>query len=84
MLFRSATEAAGKVTEKAAGDGRTPEQTVEGYLKALQEHRFSDAFEERLAWMRQITRQRATPLLPISTERGVAEQIRDLLGGARR
>lgn len=44
---------------------------------------FQAAFEERLEWLRTITRQRSTPLLPISTERGVAEQIRDLLGGAR-
>jgi len=42
---------------------------------------FSSEFHKRLEWMRRITRQRETPLLPISTERGVAEQIRDLLGG---
>ncbi len=40
---------------------------------------FSQAFQERLKWMKHITRQRATPLLPISTEFDVAEQIRDLL-----
>jgi len=45
---------------------------------------FSEEFRKRLEWMRRITRQRQTPLLPISTERGVAEQVRDLLGGARR
>ena len=45
---------------------------------------FTKEFRQRLEWMQQITRQRQTPLLPISTERGVAEQVRDLLGGARR
>ena len=40
---------------------------------------FSQAFQERLEWMKHITRQRSTPLLPISTEFDVAEQIRDLL-----
>ena len=45
---------------------------------------FSDEFNHRLEWMRHITRQRSTPLLPICTDRGVAEQIRDLLGGGAR
>jgi len=40
---------------------------------------FSEAFQKRLEWMKHITRQRATPLLPISTEFDVAEQIRELL-----
>jgi len=40
---------------------------------------FNQAFQERLEWMRHITRQRQTPLIPLSTERDVAEQIRDLL-----
>lgn len=46
--------------------------------------RFNRSFYERLEWMKHVTRQRSTPLLPISTERGVAEQIRDLMGRARR
>jgi uncharacterized protein (DUF58 family) len=40
---------------------------------------FNREFQERLEWMRHITRQRRTPLIPLSTERDVAEQIRDLL-----
>jgi len=40
---------------------------------------FNKEFLQRLDWMRHITRQRQTPLIPLSTERGVAEQIRDLL-----
>ena len=40
---------------------------------------FNREFQERLEWMRHITRQRQTPLIPISTERDVAAQIRDLL-----
>jgi uncharacterized protein (DUF58 family) len=45
---------------------------------------FNEEFLRRLEWMRHITRQRKTPLIPISTERDVAEQVRDLLGGTRR
>lgn len=45
---------------------------------------FNEEFRQRLEWMRHITRQRQTPLIPISTERGVAEQVRDLLGRSRR
>ena len=40
---------------------------------------FNREFQERLEWMRHITRQRQTPLIPLSTERDVAAQIRDLL-----
>lgn len=40
---------------------------------------FHEQFEERLDWMRHMTRQRETPLLPISTARDVALQLRDLL-----
>jgi uncharacterized protein (DUF58 family) len=40
---------------------------------------FNEAFRQRLEWMRHITRQRQTPLIPLSTERDVAEQLRDLL-----
>jgi uncharacterized protein (DUF58 family) len=40
---------------------------------------FNEDFMQRLEWMRHITRQRQTPLIPLSTERGVAEQIRDML-----
>jgi len=45
---------------------------------------FNEEFRQHLEWMRHITRQRQTPLIPISTERGVAEQVRDLLGRSRR
>jgi uncharacterized protein (DUF58 family) len=41
---------------------------------------FSREFQQRLEWMRHITRQRQTPLIPLSTARGVAEQLRELLG----
>lgn len=44
---------------------------------------FTGEFEAHLAWMRHITRQRATPLLPISTSRDVTEQLRQLLGSSR-
>jgi len=55
-------------------DGRNPR------LRAV----FNEEFQQRLDWMRHVTRQRQTPLIPISTEFGVAEQVRDLLGGIRR
>jgi hypothetical protein len=54
--------------------------TGESRLRA----KFRREFQERLEWMRHITRQRKTPLLPISTERDVAVQIRDLLKVRRR
>lgn len=41
---------------------------------------FRREFQERLEWMRHITRQRQTPLIPLSTERGAAEQLRGQLG----
>jgi len=56
---------------------------VDGRDKQL-EAGFSKEFQQRLEWMRHITRQQQTPLIPISTERDVAEQVRDLLGGNRR
>lgn len=40
---------------------------------------FETQFHERMDWFRRITRQRETPLLPVSTGRDVAEQLRDLL-----
>jgi hypothetical protein len=49
--------------------------------------RFSEDFEQRLEWMRRMSRLRSIPLLPIHTAEGVAEQVRKLLGhsmGARR
>jgi uncharacterized protein (DUF58 family) len=46
--------------------------------------RYADEFQERLDWFRHIARQRHVPLLPISTERDVASQVRDLLNAGRR
>ncbi|MHC4943887.1 MAG: DUF58 domain-containing protein [Planctomycetota bacterium] len=49
--------------------------------------RFSEDFEQRLEWMRRMSRLRSIPLLPVHTAEGVAEQVRKLLGqnmGARR
>lgn len=44
--------------------------------------RHQDGFEERVERIRQISRTRAIPVLPIETSRGVAEQVRELLGHA--
>jgi uncharacterized protein (DUF58 family) len=41
--------------------------------------KYREDFLERLEWMRHITRQRSTPLLPISTESDPVEQVRALL-----
>jgi uncharacterized protein (DUF58 family) len=49
--------------------------------------RFTEDFEQRLEWMRRMSRLRSIPLLPVHTGEGVAEQVRGLLGramGARR
>ena len=40
---------------------------------------YESQFAERLEWFRTVTRQRESPLLPISTEWDVASQVRDLL-----
>jgi uncharacterized protein (DUF58 family) len=42
--------------------------------------RYGDEFEQRLARIRELSRQREIPVLPLSTAKGVAEQVRDLLG----
>jgi uncharacterized protein (DUF58 family) len=42
--------------------------------------RYNAAFEQRLARIRELSRQREIPVLPLSTATGVAEQVRDLLG----
>jgi uncharacterized protein (DUF58 family) len=44
--------------------------------------RFRSQFEERLEWIRHVSRVRSVPLLPIETGTGVAEQVRKLLGHA--
>jgi hypothetical protein len=44
--------------------------------------RYRDDFRERLDWLKHISRQRAIPVLPISTAEGVAEQVRKQLGHA--
>lgn len=44
--------------------------------------RFHDAFEQRLARIQELSRQRSIPVLPIQTGKGVAEQVRTLLGNA--
>jgi uncharacterized protein (DUF58 family) len=49
--------------------------------------RFSEDFEQRLEWIRRMSRLRAIPLLPVHTGEGAAEQVRGLLGhsmGARK
>jgi len=51
---------------------------VDGNDRSLR-HKFRDDFRQRLDWMRRVTRQRETPLLPISTHEDVAEQLRKLL-----
>jgi uncharacterized protein (DUF58 family) len=47
--------------------------------KALR-RRFAEDFRQRLDWIREMSRLRSIPLLPIETGKGVAEQIRDALG----
>lgn len=42
--------------------------------------RFKQDFEDRLAWIENISRLRTIPLLPVHTAAGVAEQVRQLLG----
>jgi uncharacterized protein (DUF58 family) len=42
--------------------------------------RYNDEFEQRLARIRELSRQREIPVLPLSTAKGVAEQVRELLG----
>ena len=51
---------------------------VDGQDRGLRE-KFRDQFRDRLDWMRRVTRQRETPLLPISTHEEVAVQLRRLL-----
>ena len=46
--------------------------------------KFRQQFEDRLQRVRQFSRERSIPLLPIHTGEGVAEQIRSLLGNAPR
>jgi uncharacterized protein (DUF58 family) len=42
--------------------------------------RYTAEFEQRLERLRALSRQRHIPVLPLSTARGVAEQVRELLG----
>lgn len=42
--------------------------------------RYNAEFEQRLARIRELSRQREIPVLPLSTAKGVAEQVRELLG----
>lgn len=42
--------------------------------------RFRQEFQERLDWMREVSRKQAIPLIPLSTAEPVAEQVRDCLG----
>jgi hypothetical protein len=46
--------------------------------------RFAEDFEQRLEWLRRMSRLRSIPLLPIRTGEGVAEQVRRLLGNVPR
>jgi len=55
---------------------------VDGNDRTLRQ-KFGDDFRDRLAWMRRVTRQRETPLLPISTHEDVADQLRRLLHPTR-
>ena len=41
--------------------------------------RYSEDFQKRLDWIREISRRRSIPVLPIHTGEGVAEQVRGLL-----
>lgn len=51
---------------------------VDGNDRGLRE-KFREQFSDRLEWMRRVTRQRETPLLPISTHEDVATQLRRML-----
>jgi uncharacterized protein (DUF58 family) len=51
---------------------------IDGSDRGLRQQ-FREQFRERLDWMRRVTRQRETPLLPISTHEDVAVQLRRLL-----
>jgi len=42
--------------------------------------RFREDFDSRLQWIGEMSRLRSIPLLPIHTNEGVAEQLRELLG----
>lgn len=42
--------------------------------------RYDTEFEQRLARIRELSRQREIPVLPLNTAKGVAEQVRELLG----
>jgi hypothetical protein len=42
--------------------------------------RYDAEFAQRLEYIRELSRQRELPVLPLSTATGVAEQVRDLLG----
>lgn len=42
--------------------------------------RYTENFDERLAWFKELSRNRTIPLLPVHTGEGVAEQVRRQLG----
>ncbi len=42
--------------------------------------KFRDDFETRVNWLREISRKREIPFIPVSTSEGVAEQVRRVLG----
>lgn len=45
---------------------------------------FRDGFEQRLARLKELSLQRHTPVLPVSTAQGVSAQVRKALGGVLR
>ena len=42
---------------------------------------FKEDFEQRLQWIREMSRLRSIPLLPVHTAEGAAEQLRRVIGG---
>jgi uncharacterized protein (DUF58 family) len=72
--MEEALPSAGRIVV-ADGEPQLEVDSDDGSLRT----QFTERFRTRLDWMRHITRQRQTPLLPISTERDVATQLRDLL-----
>jgi hypothetical protein len=60
----------------AEGDLQLEVNTSDGGLR----QRYDAEFEQRLGRIRELSRQREIPVLPLSTATGVAEQVRELLG----
>jgi uncharacterized protein (DUF58 family) len=70
---------AGRVVISEA-DSQLEVDTSDAKLRRL----FHGDFQQRFEWIRDISRIRSIPLLPIETGHGVAEQVRKLLGHAGR